>query len=209
MKLLETSEIFSTKYFVMEHFYTIQGEGFWAGSPAYFIRLGGCEVGCHWCDVKESWDKNSHPQMSVEELLENIKNTPAKRIIITGGEPLQQDLTYLTQALHLQGYLIHLETSGAYPLTGEWDWICLSPKKFKKPLETICSHIHELKVIVYNDSDFNFAEEHAKLTPIHTILYLQPEWSKQEKMLPRIIEYAKANPQWRISLQTHKFMNIP
>lgn len=209
MNSLETSEIFSTKYFVMEHFYTIQGEGFWAGNPAYFIRLAGCEVGCHWCDVKESWDKNSHPQMSVEELLKNIKNTPAKRIIITGGEPLQQDLTSLTQALHLQGYFIHLETSGAYPLTGEWDWICLSPKKFKKPLDAIYSHIHELKVIVYNDSDFMFAEEHAKLCPDQVILYLQPEWSKQEKMLPRIIEYAKANPKWRISLQTHKFMNIP
>ncbi|GIV43674.1 MAG: 7-carboxy-7-deazaguanine synthase [Bacteroidia bacterium] len=200
---------FSTSYSIMEHFYTIQGEGYWVGTPAYFIRLAGCDVGCHWCDVKESWDKNQHPILSVEEILEHIKKTPTQRIVITGGEPLQQDLTDLCKALHQKDWKIHLETSGVYPLSGEIDWICLSPKKFQKPLSSIYAYVHELKVIIYHVSDFEFAEEHASLCPPSTHLFLQPEWSKESKLLPQIIEYTKQNPQWRISLQTHKYMNIP
>lgn len=209
MKSLKEMNNFSTKYKIMEHFYTLQGEGYWTGTPTYFIRLAGCEVGCHWCDVKESWDINSHPSISLEEILSAIKNTPAERVVITGGEPLQQNLEDLCNILKQNHYKIHLETSGAFPLSGKLDWICLSPKKFKKPLSSIYEYIHELKVIIYNSSDFDFAEEHASFCPLGTHLFLQPEWSKQKKMLPQIIEYVKQNPKWRISLQTHKYMNIP
>lgn len=209
METLHTLNFFSTRFSVMEHFYTIQGEGYWTGTPAYFVRLAGCEVGCHWCDVKESWDINIHPILTVQQILAFIQQTPAQRIVITGGEPLQQDLTDLCLALHQNQYKIHLETSGTYPLSGKIDWICLSPKKFKKPLPYIYEHIHELKVIIYHPSDFEFAEEHASLCPRGVHLFLQPEWSKQNKVLPLIIEYVKKHPQWRISLQTHKYMNIP
>ncbi len=200
---------FSTKYAVMEHFYTIQGEGYWTGTPAYFVRLAGCDVGCHWCDVKESWNPNLHPLLSLEQILQSIQNTPTQRVVITGGEPLQQDLTSLCDVLHQNHYKIHLETSGAFPLSGNMDWVCLSPKKFKKPLSSIYENIHELKIIIFNTSDFDFAEEHASLCPKNTHLFLQPEWSKESQMLPQMIEYVKKNPQWRISLQTHKYMNIP
>lgn len=199
---------------IMETFYSIQGEGFHTGAPAFFIRLGGCDVGCHWCDVKESWDAASHPVKSVEELILSLKgaNIPTGniKIIITGGEPLMYDLTYLTREIkrHLGGTL-HLETSGAYPLTGEWGWICLSPKKFKAPLPDIFSKANELKVIVYNKDDFRFAEEMARYLSPATCLYLQPEWSRREQMLPLIVEYIKQNPQWKISLQTHKYIGVP
>lgn len=202
-------EILSTNYKIMEHFYTIQGEGFWTGTPAYFIRFAGCEVGCHWCDVKESWEESIHPSYKVADLLEFAQSTPAQRIVITGGEPLQQNLVPLTTALKNQSFQLHLETSGAFPLSGQWDWICLSPKKFKKPLKEIFSIVNELKVIVFNASDFLFAEEYASFCPKNTHLFLQPEWSKEKIMLPEIIDYVKKNPQWRISLQTHKYMNIP
>ncbi len=194
---------------LMEEFYTIQGEGYHTGKAAYFIRLGGCDVGCHWCDVKESWDAALHPLTAAEVIVENAKKHPAKTVVITGGEPLLYNLTYLTQKLKEAGIQIFLETSGAYPLTGYWDWICLSPKKFKGPREDVLSAAGELKVIVFNKSDFQWAEEHAKFVNANCKLYLQPEWSKAAEMTPLIIDYVKDNPKWEISLQTHKYLNIP
>ena len=194
---------------VMEAFYTIQGEGAHQGKAAYFIRLGGCDVGCVWCDVKESWDADQHPQLSIEEITEQAAGYPARLAVITGGEPLMHDLTDLCKALHKLGFNINIETSGAHPLSGELDWVCLSPKKFKAPLPEIYQQADELKIIIYNKSDFKWAEEFAARMRPDCQLYLQPEWSKSDQMLPHIVEYVKNNPQWRISLQVHKFMNIP
>lgn len=194
---------------VMEAFYTIQGEGAHQGKAAYFIRLGGCDVGCVWCDVKESWDALQHPQLSIEEITEQAAGYPARLAVITGGEPLMHDLTDLCKALHKLGFNINIETSGAHPLSGELDWVCLSPKKFKAPLPEIYQQADELKIIIYNKSDFKWAEEFAARMRPDCQLYLQPEWSKSDQMLPHIVEYVKNNPQWRISLQVHKFMNIP
>ncbi len=194
---------------VMEQFYTIQGEGFYQGRAAYFIRLGGCDVGCVWCDVKESWDAEKHPLKSLSSIMEDIKKYPVEIIVITGGEPLMYDLTELTSALHENKYQINLETSGAYPLTGEWDWICFSPKKFKKPLSDVANHANELKVVVYNKSDLVWAEENRKMVGKNCKLYLQPEWSKRDEVMPLIIEYVKQNPVWEISIQIHKFIQVP
>jgi 7-carboxy-7-deazaguanine synthase len=194
---------------VMEQFYTIQGEGFNSGKAAYFIRIGGCDVGCHWCDVKESWDANLHPLTLTESLLENIKAYKAKSVVITGGEPLIYNLDYLTSVLKQEGIETFIETSGAYPLSGQWDWICLSPKKTMPPLEEVYKQAHELKMIVHNQHDFVWAEEQATKVGTSCYRYLQPEWSKHAKVLPQIIEYVKEHPQWMISLQTHKYMNIP
>lgn len=194
---------------LMEEFYTIQGEGFHSGKAAYFIRLGGCDVGCHWCDVKESWNAELHPLTSVDTIVENASKYAAKTVVVTGGEPLLYDLDLLTSKLKSAGIKTFIETSGAYPLSGTWDWICLSPKKFKAPLAAIAPLAGELKVIVFNKSDFEWAEQHAKLVSPSCKLYLQPEWSKAEQMTPEIIEYVKEHPQWEVSLQTHKFMNIP
>jgi organic radical activating enzyme len=194
---------------VMEQFYTIQGEGFYQGRAAYFIRLGGCDVGCVWCDVKESWDAEKHPLKSISSIMEDIKKYPVEIIVITGGEPLMYDLTELTSALHENKYQINLETSGAYPLTGEWDWICFSPKKFKKPLSDVANHANELKVVVYNKSDLVWAEENRKMVGKNCKLYLQPEWSKRDEVMPLIIEYVKQNPVWEISIQIHKFIQVP
>ncbi|WKK57665.1 MULTISPECIES: 7-carboxy-7-deazaguanine synthase QueE [unclassified Sphingobacterium] len=194
---------------LMEEFYTIQGEGYHTGKAAYFIRLGGCDVGCHWCDVKESWDASLHPLTSAEQIVANALKYPAKTVVITGGEPLLYNLTYLTQKLREAGIQIFLETSGAYPLTGYWDWICLSPKKFKGPRQDVLAAAGELKVIVFNKSDFQWAEDHAKFVGKNCKLYLQPEWSKAAEMTPLIIDYVKDNPKWEISLQTHKYLNIP
>jgi 7-carboxy-7-deazaguanine synthase len=194
---------------VMEHFYTIQGEGFHQGKAAYFVRLGGCDVGCTWCDVKESWLAEKHPKWTIEEIVKVVENSAAKICVITGGEPLMHDLTALTQALHIKGIRTHIETSGAYPLSGEWDWICVSPKRFKPPLEECLKAANELKVIVFHRNDFRFAEEHAQKTSTGCMLFLQPEWSREKEMLPLIIDYVKQNQQWRISLQVHKYMNIP
>lgn len=193
---------------LMEAFYTIQGEGFHKGTAAYFIRVGGCDVGCHWCDVKESWNPDIHPPTSADDIV-NEAAKYSDTIVITGGEPLTWDMTYLTNKLKEKGLKIHIETSGAYPLTGVWDWICLSPKKIKLPQTEIYNKAHELKVIVYNNSDFQFAEEQAAHVNSNCILYLQPEWSKREKMMPLIVDYVMKNPKWRISLQTHKYLNIP
>jgi 7-carboxy-7-deazaguanine synthase len=194
---------------VMEHFYTLQGEGFYQGQAAYFVRLGGCDVGCVWCDVKESWNRDNHPLIPIEDLVQNITDTPASIAVITGGEPLLHDLTELTSQLKKQGIRTHIETSGSSPLSGNWDWITLSPKKFKAPLPEVLSYANELKIIVYNKSDFNWAEEYAAKVSSSCKLYLQPEWSKASIMTPLIIDYIKNHPQWQLSLQIHKFINVP
>lgn len=193
----------------MEDFYTIQGEGYYQGHAAYFIRLAGCDVGCVWCDVKESWDVNAHPILSVAEIVKRATQFPGRIAVITGGEPAMHDLTVLTSELNRASVRTHIETSGVYPLTGRWDWVCFSPKKFKNPHPTIFSQAHELKIIVYNRSDFDWAEEFAGKVSSSCKLYLQPEWSREKEMLPLIVEYVKKNPQWSVSLQIHKYMNIP
>lgn len=194
---------------LMEDFYTIQGEGFYQGHAAYFIRLGGCDVGCVWCDVKESWDATAHPIVSVDEMTNRASLSGSKLAVITGGEPAMYDLTALTNALQTKGLKTNIETSGAYALTGTWDWVCLSPKKFKAPVDSVFQQADELKIIIYNKSDFAWAEEHALKVKNNCQLFLQPEWSKEKKMLPLLIDYVKANPQWQVSLQVHKYMNIP
>ncbi len=194
---------------VMEHFYTIQGEGFHQGRAAYFIRLGGCDVGCVWCDVKDSWDASKHPQYDVDTIVSFVTATPAKLAVITGGEPLMHQLDELTTALQSKGIQTNIETSGSHPLSGNWDWICLSPKKFKAPLPGILPHANELKVVVFNKSDFEWAELHADKVSAQCKLFLQPEWDKAPLVTPLIIEYIKANPQWELSLQVHKYINVP
>ncbi len=194
---------------VMEQFYTLQGEGFHQGKAAYFIRLGGCDVGCVWCDVKESWDAERHPKFDVRSLRLEVEKTPAEIVVITGGEPLMHDLTELTQQLQNAGFKTHLETSGAYPLTGSWDWICVSPKKFKAPLSEILPFADELKVVIFNKSDFDWAEKYAARVSEKCKLYLQPEWDKAPQMTPLIIEYIKNHPKWELSLQIHKYINVP
>lgn len=194
---------------VMEHFYTIQGEGFHQGKAAYFIRLGGCDVGCVWCDVKESWKAEGYPLLDATTILQYIRQTPAQLVVITGGEPLMHNLTSLTQALRREGYTVNLETSGAWPLSGEWDWICLSPKKFKAPLPEIIPLAQELKIIVFNSSDFEWAEKYAGEVSVDCKLFLQPEWSKASMVTPLIVEYIREHPQWELSLQIHKYINVP
>jgi 7-carboxy-7-deazaguanine synthase len=194
---------------VMEHFYTIQGEGFHQGKAAYFVRLGGCDVGCVWCDVKDSWDAAKHPQISIENIVGNINKTTAEIVVITGGEPLMHPLDTLTDALHSAGLKTHIETSGSHPLSGHWNWVCLSPKKFKAPLSAILPIADELKIVVFNKSDFDWAEEHAAKVSSSCKLYLQPEWDKAATVTPLIVEYIKANPKWQLSLQVHKYINVP
>jgi 7-carboxy-7-deazaguanine synthase len=194
---------------VMEHFYTIQGEGFHQGRAAYFIRLGGCDVGCVWCDVKDSWDATKHPMIAIETLVNEVKATPAKLVVITGGEPLMHPLDALTKVLQQAGLETNIETSGSSPLSGSWDWVCLSPKKFKAPLPSVVPHAHELKIVVFNKSDFAWAEEYATQVSPTCKLYLQPEWSKAAEITALIVDYIKANPQWELSLQLHKYINVP
>jgi 7-carboxy-7-deazaguanine synthase len=196
-------------YPVMESFYTIQGEGFYQGSAAWFLRLGGCDVGCVWCDVKDSWDANKHPQVTIDKIINDIKSTPTKIVVVTGGEPLMHDCTALTNALKENYLQSNIETSGAYSITGNWDWICVSPKKFKPPLASVLAKANELKVVIFNKSDFDWAEQHATQVGINCKLYLQPEWSKHDEMTALIVEYVKNNPQWEISIQTHKYINVP
>lgn len=193
---------------LMEEFYTIQGEGFHKGTAAYFIRVGGCDVGCHWCDVKESWNAETHPPTAITTIINNASKY-SDTIVITGGEPLTWDMNPITKGLKAKNLKIHIETSGAYPLTGIWDWICLSPKKNKLPEGEIYDKAHELKVIVFNRHDFIFAEEQAAKTNKECILYLQPEWSVRDKMIPLIVDYVMKNPKWKVSLQMHKYLNIP
>ncbi|WP_271405279.1 7-carboxy-7-deazaguanine synthase QueE [Tenacibaculum soleae] len=193
---------------LMEEFYTIQGEGAHTGTAAYFIRIGGCDVGCHWCDVKESWDANLHPPTNTDVIITNAKKW-AKTVVITGGEPLMWSLDYITNQLQDKGMKTHIETSGAYPFSGKWDWFCLSPKKTKLPTKECYKEADELKMIIHNKSDFEFAEEQAEKVGKKCQLFLQPEWSKKEKMTPLIVDYVMKNPKWRVSLQTHKYLNIP
>lgn len=193
---------------LMEEFYTIQGEGFYTGTAAYFIRVGGCDVGCHWCDVKESWDANLHPPTATAEIVAHAKQY-ADTVVVTGGEPLTWDMSVLTGELKKHGMRVHIETSGAYPVTGIWDWFCLSPKKIKLPVDEAYQRADELKVIIHNKHDFIFAEQQAEKVNANAILFLQPEWSKREEMTPLIVDYVMNNPKWRVSLQTHKYLNIP
>lgn len=193
----------------MEHFYTVQGEGFHQGKAAYFIRLGGCDVGCTWCDVKESWDAEKHPLMTVDEIASAVVSSGAKICVITGGEPFMYDLNPLTQLLHRNQVRTHAETSGAYPVTGWWNWICVSPKRFKLPLLKVLHMARELKIIVYHSNDLRFAEQYAEEVGEGCKLFLQPEWGMQKEMIPLIMEYLKKHQQWEISLQIHKYMNVP
>ena len=194
---------------LMEAFLTVQGEGYFAGQSSYFLRVGGCDVGCHWCDVKESWNPNLHPLTKVDDIIKEIEKISVNIVVITGGEPLMWNLDYLCKKLRSMNIKVHLESSGAYPLSGIFDWICLSPKKFQPPLGKIKSIANELKVIVSNNNDFKWALLQQKDINSDCKLYLQPEWSKREFFLPKIIDFVTLNPQWIISLQTHKYMNIP
>ena len=194
---------------VMESFYTLQGEGLFTGQAAYFIRLGGCDVGCTWCDVKDSWEAGRHPLRSVESIVDDAARHGARIAVITGGEPLMHELTELTQALKAAGFRTHIETSGAHPFSGEWHHVCLSPKKFKAALPEAFSRADELKVIVFNKHDLKWAEEQAAQVRPSCLLYLQPEWGRREEMMPLITEYIKSHPRWRVSLQTHKYLSIP
>jgi len=193
----------------MEAFYTLQGEGFHQGKAAYFIRLGGCDVGCTWCDVKESWDASKHPLLSIDDIVEKAKQYPGRMTVITGGEPLMHQLDELTGALKNASFQTNIETSGAHPLSGDWDWICLSPKKFKFPLPEIAPKANELKVVIFNKSDFEWAEKYRELVSPACKLYLQPEWSKADQMSPLIVEYIKQHPEWELSLQIHKYIGVP
>ena len=193
---------------LMEAFYTIQGEGFHKGKAAYFIRIGGCDVGCHWCDVKESWDADAHPIIPTNKIV-NDSIEHSDTIVVTGGEPLMWDMTPLTNQLRSNNKKVHIETSGAYKLTGTWDWICLSPKKRMNPLDEIYQVADELKVIIYNNDDLKFAENQAEKINSNAHLFLQPEWENREKMMPIMVDYVKNNPKWKISLQIHKYLNIP
>jgi organic radical activating enzyme len=201
--------ILPTEYPVMEMFYSLQGEGYHQGKAAYFIRLAGCDVGCVWCDVKDSWDASKHPTLSVETIVNSALAHPARLAIITGGEPLLHNMTALTTALKAAGFQSHIETSGSSTMSGDWDWICLSPKKFKAPLPSILPLAHELKVVVFNSSDFDWAEKNAQQTNARCKLYLQPEWDKQALITPMVIEYIKANPRWELSAQLHKYIQVP
>lgn len=194
---------------VMESFYTIQGEGFHQGRAAYFIRLGGCDVGCVWCDVKDSWDAAKHPLRAITDLVAEASLHPGRLAVITGGEPLMHDCTQLTQQLHEAGFSTHIETSGSSEPSGEWDWITLSPKKFKAPVPAILPIANELKVIIYNKTDFEWAQKWGELVSPNCRLYLQPEWSRSAAMTPLIIDYIKANPKWGFSIQLHKYINVP
>lgn len=194
---------------VMEHFYTLQGEGVHTGKAAYFIRLGGCDVGCVWCDVKESWDINAHPLMDIHAMVQVVQQSGAPLAVITGGEPLMHDCAPLTQALHNAGIRTHIETSGSSPMSGDWDWVCISPKKFKPVLPELLPFANELKIIIYNKHDLDWAVTFAEQVNEHCRLLLQPEWSKREQVQPLINEYIKSHPRWSLSLQTHKYLNIP
>lgn len=207
--MVEVPDKLQTVLPLMEDFYTIQGEGYYQGQAAYFIRLGGCDVGCVWCDVKESWDASAYPLVPVSEIVRKVQVSGSPVAVITGGEPLMYDLTALTKSLQQAGIRTNIETSGVYPLSGSWDWICFSPKKFKTPDRSVPQRADELKIIVYNSSDFEWAEKFASLVRDSCELFLQPEWSREKEMIPAIIEYVKANPKWKISLQIHKYMNIP
>ncbi len=194
---------------LMEEFYSIQGEGFNTGKPAYFIRIGGCDIGCEWCDTKLSWNASHFPPVHADDIISRILDCPANDVVVTGGEPCMYDLDYFTGSLNKKGIKTYLETSGAYTVTGVWNWICLSPKEHTPPLKGIYSRADELKVIIRNESDFNWAEKNAKKVKKNCYLYLQPEWSVSSAIINNIVEYVKKNPKWRVSIQSHKYMKIP
>ncbi len=194
---------------VMEQFYTLQGEGFYQGRAAYFIRLGGCDVGCVWCDVKDSWDASRHPQLAIDNIVAQAQKYPGRLAVVTGGEPLLHQLDQLTHALHAAGFKTNIETSGSSPLSGSWDWICLSPKKFKAPLPEVVPFANELKVVIFNKTDFAWAEQYAAMVAPGCKLYLQPEWDKASIVTPLIVDYIQQHPQWQLSLQVHKYINVP
>jgi 7-carboxy-7-deazaguanine synthase len=194
---------------VMESFYTIQGEGYHQGKAAYFIRLAGCDVGCVWCDVKDSWDADKYPKLEISNIVDEAMKHPGRLAVVTGGEPLMHDCLALTDELHKAGFTTNIETSGSYPLSGNWDWICLSPKKFKAPLPEILPLANELKVVIFNKSDFAWAEKYAEMVSPDCRLYLQPEWEKSAIVTPMIIDYILKNPKWEFSLQIHKYIHVP
>ena len=194
---------------VMEQFYTIQGEGAFAGYAAYFIRLGGCDVGCVWCDVKDSWDASKHPMVSEKSLVDAVVHSGAPICVITGGEPAMYDLTSLTGLLKAAGVRTHIETSAAYPIVGDFDWVCISPKKFKFPLELEMLKANELKIIVFNKSDFEWAQTWSNQVTSSCRLLLQPEWDKRDQVMHLLVDFVKQNPRWQISLQTHKYIGVP
>jgi 7-carboxy-7-deazaguanine synthase len=194
---------------ILEEFYSLQGEGYHTGKAAYFARIGGCDVGCHWCDIKESWNASTCPPVEADQIIRHAVGYPAKAVVVTGGEPLLYNLGYLSKGLHEKGLKTFLETSGSSPLTGEWDWICLSPKTDSPPLTAIFPKTNELKVVIEQSEDFEWAEENAGLVPDECLLYLQPEWSMRKSMIPLIVKYIHAHPKWKISLQSHKYMGIP
>lgn len=206
---MHTTKDTQFQYPVMEHFYTLQGEGAFAGQAAYFIRLGGCDVGCVWCDVKESWDADVHPKMTVQAIVTTALQYPGRIAVVTGGEPSMHDLKPLTDALHDAGFRTHIETAAPHLLSGDWDWVTLSPKKFKTPLAENMAWADELKIIIFNKSDFKWAEEYAALVKDSCKLYLQSEWDKRAEMSPLIIDFIQQNPRWQLSMQTHKYLNIP
>ena len=199
---------------VMESFYTIQGEGYYQVNAAYVIRRAGCDVGCFWCDVKDSWDAEKHPVKSISEIVNEVKSNISQFrntaiVVITGGEPLLHDLSNLTHELFHAGFKLNIETSGSSPLSGSWNWICVSPKKFKDPLDEVLAKANELKVVVFNKSDFEWAEKNASKVADNCKLYLQPEWDKSAEITPLIIDYIKLNPKWQLCLQIHKYINVP
>ncbi len=199
----------ATELPLMEAFYTLQGEGFHQGRAAYFIRLGGCDVGCFWCDVKDSWDAEKHPKAAIDKIVDQAAAFPGRLAIVTGGEPLMHNLDELTEKLHAAGFETNIETSGAHLFSGSWNWVCLSPKKFKAPLPEVLIKANELKVVIYNNNDFEWAETHAALVNKNCKLYLQPEWDRSALMTPLIIDYIKLHPEWELSLQIHKYINVP
>ena len=199
----------TTQYPVMEMFYSLQGEGYHQGKAAYFIRLAGCDVGCVWCDVKDSWDASKHPVLSIDEIVSSALAHPARLAIVTGGEPLLYNLDALTTALKKAGFEVNIETSGSSPMSGNWDWVCLSPKKFKAPLNESIAAASELKVVIFNKHDFEWAETYAKQVPANCKLYLQPEWDKANQITPLVIDYIKAHPKWELSAQLHKYIQVP
>lgn len=209
MKADEQQTTSSTALPVMEQFYTLQGEGAHQGRAAYFIRLGGCDVECFWCDVKESWNAGAHPYIPIHQIVKEAASFPGRLAVITGGEPTLYDLTDLTAALKNAGFEINIETSGAHELTGSFDWVCLSPKKFKQPVPQVLKLANELKIVVYNKSDFQWAKKYAALVAADCKLFLQPEWDQSDKMVPLIVDFIKENPQWRLSMQVHKYIGVP
>jgi organic radical activating enzyme len=194
---------------IMEHFYTIQGEGWNQGEAAYFVRVGGCDVGCRFCDVKESWNAQLYPPKDVQEILDEIYLLPSRSVVFTGGEPMHYNMDYITSELHKKGFRTYLETSGSQSMSGQWNWICLSPKKNKGPLDEVYRRADELKIIIENEDDFAWAKEEAKKVSRECKLYLQPEWSKAEELMQKLVDFALLNPQWKVSIQSHKYMRIP